>query len=56
MKVLDLFSCICYLVQFQKDKSKNILFLLNSESEINVKTPAYVARLGFKVRKTDVGT
>ena len=55
MKVLDRFSCICYPVQFHKDKDKDVLALLDSGSKVNTITSAYVAHLGFKVRVTDVG-
>ena len=54
MRVLDKVPCICYLVQFRKDKDKNVLALLNSGSEVNAMTPAYVAHLGLKVRVTNV--
>ena len=36
-------------MQFQKDKNKNIVTLLDSESKTNVITPAYIAQLGLKV-------
>ena len=55
VKVLDQFPCICYPVQFRKNKDKNILALLNSENEVNAISPAYTAHLGLKVRKTNVG-
>ena len=55
VRVLDQVSCICYLVQFQKDKSRDILVLLNSGSEVNAMTLAYAAQLGLKVRKINVG-
>ena len=55
MKILDKVPCICYPVQFRKDKGKNVLALLNSGSEVNAMTPAYTAHLGLKVRITDVG-
>ena len=38
-----------------KNRDKDILVLLNFESEKNAMTPAYMAQLGFKVQKTDVG-
>ena len=41
-------------MQLQKDKGKNILALLNFESEINAMTPIYTAQLGLKVQKTNV--
>ena len=43
VRVLDQFPCICYLVQFQKDKSKDVLTLLNPGKEINTMTLAYTA-------------
>ena len=55
MKVLDRVSCICYPVQFRKDKGKDVLALLDSGSKVNAMTPAYTAHLGLKVRMTDVG-
>ena len=55
MRVLDRVSCICYPVYFRKDKSKDVLALLNSRSEVNAMTPAYVAHLGLKVRMINVG-
>ena len=54
MRVLDEISCICYLVQFQKDKSKDVLALLNSRSKVNAMTPAYAAQLGLKAQKTNI--
>ena len=56
VRVLDQVLYICYLVQFQKDKSKDVLVLLHSESEVNAMTPIYAAQLGLKARKTNVGT
>ena len=55
MRVLDRIPRICYPVQFRKDKDKDVLALLASESKVNVMTPAYAAYLGLKVRVTDVG-
>ena len=49
VKVLDRVFCICYLVQFQKDKNKDDLALLDSESKVNAMILAYAAQLGFKV-------
>ena len=54
VRVLDKIPCICYLVQFRKDKGKNVSALLDFESEVNAMTPAYVAHLSLKVRITDV--
>ena len=56
MRVLDRVTCICYLIQFQKNKSKDVLALLNFESKINAMTLAYMAQLSFIVQKTNVGT
>ena len=56
MRVLDRVSCICYPVQFRKDKGKNVLALLDSGSKVNAMTTAHAAHLGLKVRVTDVGT
>ena len=53
--VLHRVSCICYPVQLRKNKGKDVLALLNSGSELNAMTPAYVAHLGLKVRMTVVG-
>ena len=56
MRVLDWVPCIHYYVQFQKDKNKDVLALLDSRSKVNAMTPAYVAQLGLKVRNTNVDT
>ena len=55
VRVLDKIHCICYPVQFRKNKVKNVLASFDSESEINAMTPAYVAHLGLTVRVTNVG-
>ena len=54
MKALNRVSCICYLVQSQKDKNKDILALLDSGSKVNMMTPAYIAQLGLKAQSTNV--
>ena len=54
VRVLNQIPCIHYSIQFQKDKSKDILAFLNFGSEINEWTLAYMAQLGCKMRKTDV--
>ena len=51
--VLDKLFYICYPMQFQKDKDKDVLALLNSENEVNAMTLAYMAQVGLKVQKTD---
>ena len=50
VKVLDRVSCICYSVQFRKDKGKDVLALLNSKSEVNMMTLTYVVHLSLKVK------
>ena len=55
VRVLDRVSCIYYPVQFRKDKGKNLLALLDSGSKVNVRTPAYTAHPGLKVKMTNVG-
>ena len=55
VRVLDKVLCICYPVQFRKDNNKDVLALLNSESEVNAMISAYAAHLSLKVRVTDVG-
>ena len=47
-------SCIYYLLQFGKDKGKNVLALLNFGSKINTMTSVYVAYLYLKVEKTNI--
>ena len=56
LKVLDKIFCICYLVQFRKNKSKDVLSLLGSGSKVNAMTLAYAAHLGLKVKMTNVDT
>lgn len=54
IRVLNKILCICYLIQFCKDKGKNVLALLNSGNEINAITLAYTVNLGLKVRVTNI--
>ena len=54
MTVLDQVPSICYPIQFEKDKGKDVLALFDSRNEVNVITLSYTAHLGFKMRKTDV--
>ena len=56
MRVLDRVPCICYLVQFLKDKGKDVLALLDSGSKVNAMTSAYTAQLSLKIQKIDIGT
>ena len=55
IRILDKVPCICYPIQFYKDKNKDVLALLNFESEVNALTLAYAAHLGLKVRVTNIG-
>ena len=55
IRVLDRVPYICDPMQFQKNKDMDVLTLLNNKSEVNAITPAYVAQLGLKVQKTNVG-
>ena len=55
VRVLDKVSCICYPIQFCKDKGKDVLALLDSGSKVNAMTPAYAAHLDLKVRVNNVG-
>ena len=55
MTVLNKVACIYYLVKFSKDKDKDVLALLDSGSEVNAITLAYMAHLGLKVKVTDIG-
>ena len=56
VRILDRNRCICYPVQFWKDKNRNVLDLLDSDSKVNAMTLVYVAQLGLKVWKIDVNT
>ena len=55
MGVLDRVPCICYLIQFRKDKSKDVLALLDCGNKVKAITSAYMVYLGLKVRLTDIG-
>ena len=46
--------CIHYQVRFQEGQEQ-VKALLNSGSEVNAMSPAYIERLDFKTRKTNVG-
>ena len=54
VRVLDRVPCICYLVQFQKDKSKDVLVLFNSRNKVNAMTLAYMAQLDLKMQKINI--
>ena len=55
VRVLDQISYIYYPVQFWKNKGKDVLALFDFKSEVNAMTWTYVAQLGLKVRKIDLG-
>ena len=50
---LERVLCIHYPLRFQKDIAC-VRALVNLSSEVNAMTPTYAAKLGFKVRKTDI--
>ena len=45
---------IHYPLRYRKDTA-GVRALVDSDSEINAMTPAYAAKLGLKIRKTDIG-
>ena len=53
-KALKRVLCIHYPVQFKKNTAE-VRALIDSGSEINAMAPAYVKKLGPRVRKTHVG-
>ena len=55
VRVLDRIPYIRYPVQFGKDKSKDVLALLDSGSKINAMTSVFLAQLSLKAQKTNVG-
>ena len=44
--------CVYYPIRFKK---KEVQALINLGSEVNTMTPAYTAKLGLKVQKTNIG-
>lgn len=44
---------IYYLVQFKKDTT-GVLALIDSESEVNTMTSAYIKKLGLQMQKTNI--
>ena len=50
--LLERVPCIHYPVYFKKNK---VQALIDSGSEVNAMNPAYAKKLGFRVRRTDVG-
>ena len=55
IRVLNWIAGICYPMQFQNNKGKDGLPLIDFESKVNVKTPTYAAQLGLKVQTIKVG-
>ena len=55
LRVLDKVPCICYPIQFRKDKGKDVLALLDFGSEVIAMTLAYTSHLGLKLKVTNVG-
>lgn len=51
---LERIPSIYYLLYFKKIQAK-IQALINSDNEVNTMTPAYVKKLCFCIRKTDIG-
>ena len=51
---LERVPCIRYPVRLRKDQDE-VEALLDSGSEVNAMHPAYAAKLGLRVRETDVG-
>ena len=51
---LERVPCIYSPLRFQKDTT-SVRAQVDSGSEINAMTPTYAAKLGLKVRKTDIG-
>ena len=53
-KVVVMVPCIHYPVRFQESQEK-LKTLFKNGSKVNAISPAYVKKLGFKTRKTNVG-
>ena len=51
---LERMPCIYYQLRFRKDIA-GVGALVDLGSEVNAMTPAYAAKLGLKVRKTNIG-
>ena len=52
--ILDRVPCIHYPMQFRKDKGAIIQALIDLGSKVNAMTPAYIAKLDFKICPTNV--
>ena len=55
LRLLKKVVYIHHPLYYQK-KLHKIRTLINSGSGVNIMTPAYAAKLGFKVQKTDIRT
>lgn len=53
--VLTKVPCIHYPLRFRKNKKNDVQTLIDSGSEVNAMTPAYASKLGFRVRRTNIG-
>ena len=54
-EALERVPCIHYPVQFEGTNETQVQALIDSGSEVNAMTPAYVSRLGLRARHTNVG-
>ena len=54
LRPLERLPCIHHLLQFRKNL-RETRALIESSSEVNAITPAYIAELGLKVEKTNIG-
>ena len=52
--VLERVQCIYYPLRFYKDEKNEVRALINLGSKVNAMTPTYTAKLGLKVRYTNV--
>ena len=53
-EALEHVPCIHYPVKFKKNSVYEVRGLINSGSEVDAMIPAYIKKLGFRIRKTDV--
>ena len=57
---LERVPCIWYPVWFcrknDEDEDKNVIALIDSGSKVNAMHPTYATKLGFHIRKIDIGT
>ena len=48
-------SCIHYPLHFRKDNQNKVQALIDYGSKVNTMIPAYILKLGLRVRQTNVG-